>query len=99
MTVQQEVLEVRPAGGAVDATVALPGSKSYTNRALIIAAMAHGESLVRAALFSDDTDYMASALRTLGIEVEEDRSAASFRVSGCGGRIPVAGAELFVGNA
>jgi 3-phosphoshikimate 1-carboxyvinyltransferase len=99
VTVQQSVLAVRPVERPVDATVSLPGSKSYTNRALIIAAMAGDESLVRSALFSDDTDYMASALRTLGIAVEEDAAAASFRVAGGDGRIPVPNAELFVGNA
>ncbi len=99
MTVLPAIIDIRAAERPVDATVWLPGSKSYTNRALIIAAMAGGESLVRSALFSDDTDYMASALRTLGIAVEEDVGAASFRVSGAGGGIPAGDAELFVGNA
>lgn len=88
-----------PALRPADATVALPGSKSYTNRALLIAAMADGESTVRSALFSDDTDYMAGALRALGIRVEEDRAGASFRVWGTGGRIPATDASLFIGNA
>jgi 3-phosphoshikimate 1-carboxyvinyltransferase len=83
----------------VDATVRLPGSKSYTNRALIIAAMADGLSTVRSALFSDDTEYMAGALRTLGIRVEEDAAAETFRVWGTGGRIPATDATLFTGNA
>ncbi len=92
-------VEIRPATRPVDATVVLPGSKSYTNRALIIAAMAQGPSLLRQALFSDDTDYMADALRALGIDVVEDRERAEFRVQGTGGRIPAGSAELFVGNA
>ena len=83
----------------IDATVTLPGSKSYTNRALIIAAMAEGEALLRHALFSDDTDYMAAALRSLGIAVDEDRAAETFRVHGGGGRFPVPEATLFIGNA
>src|SRR5262245_39670124 len=83
----------------IDATVTLPGSKSYTNRALIIAALAEGESTIRSALFSDDTDYMAAALRLLGIPVSEDRVAAEFRVQGAGGRIPVPKAVLSIGNA
>ena len=83
----------------IDATVTLPGSKSYTNRALIIAAMAEGEALLRHALFSDDTDYMAAALRSLGIAVDEDRAAETFRVHGGGGRFPVPEATLSIGNA
>ncbi len=96
---QQTALQIQPMSRPVDADVLLPGSKSYTNRALIIAAMAEGESLLRQALFSDDTDYMADALRTLGIAVEQDAPAATFRVQGANGRIPVANAELFCGNA
>jgi 3-phosphoshikimate 1-carboxyvinyltransferase len=92
-------LAIRPAAGPVDATVVLPGSKSYTNRALIIAAMAHGPSLLRQALFSDDTDYMAGALQALGIQVQANADRQEFRVQGGGGAIPVAEAELFVGNA
>lgn len=92
-------LEIRPASQPIDATVVLPGSKSYTNRALILAAMAHGRSVLKQALFSDDTDYMADALRTLGIDVQQNRAAAEFVVNGGGGKVPVRGAELFVGNA
>lgn len=93
------VQTIHPAIGPIDATVTLPGSKSYTNRALIIAAMAHGPSVLRQALFSDDTDYMAGALRALGIAVTEDREAEEFRVQGSGGAIAVPSADLFVGNA
>ena len=57
------------ATGLIDATVSLPGSKSYTNRALLVAALAHGTSNLRDALFSDDTEVMAGALRALGIAV------------------------------
>ena len=96
---QTAPLEIAPASAPVNATVTLPGSKSYTNRALLVAAMADGESLLRHALFSDDTDYMAAALRSLGIRVEEDRKEAEFRVRGAGGRIPAPQARLFVGNA
>lgn len=92
-------IEITPAARPVDATVVLPGSKSYTNRALLVAALADGESVLRQALFSDDTDYMAAALRTLGFDVREDREGSEFRVSGLGGRIPAPQAELFVGNA
>ncbi|MEK7215049.1 MAG: 3-phosphoshikimate 1-carboxyvinyltransferase, partial [Chloroflexota bacterium] len=83
----------------MDATVTLPGSKSYTNRALIIAAMAEGTSVLRHALSSDDTEYMAAALRTLGVGVTEDRIAEEFRVDGNGGRFATGEATLFIGNA
>lgn len=77
----------------------LPGSKSYTNRALVLAALARGESLISGALISDDTRYMAQALRALGVSVEEDATGAQFRVRGAGGHIPAAAASVFIGNA
>lgn len=92
-----DAIEIRPMQHPVDAVVELPGSKSYTNRALIIGAMAEGESHIRSALFSDDTDYMAEALRALGVPVAQDES--SFRVSGAAGRVPVSEANLYIGNA
>jgi 3-phosphoshikimate 1-carboxyvinyltransferase len=60
--------------GPVDAAVALPGSKSITNRALIIAALADGESFVRRPLRSRDTLLMAGALRALGVSIEDEGS-------------------------
>jgi 3-phosphoshikimate 1-carboxyvinyltransferase len=94
-----EVIEVAAASRPVDAVVELPGSKSYTNRALLIAALARGESLIRRALYSDDTHYMVEALRALGIAVTQTRERAEIRVVGAAGRIPASAADLFVGNA
>ena len=91
--------EVTPLARAPDVSLSLPGSKSFTNRALVIAAMAHGRSTIREALFSDDTHHMAEALCTLGIPVHVDEARRQFVVEGAGGRVPVAEAELFVGNA
>ena len=88
---------IEPIDHPVNATVTLPGSKSYTNRALIIAALAAGTSTLRQALFSDDTVYMAEALRNLGIPVTADESANTFTVAGKGGAIPAGRADLFVG--
>ena len=93
------VIEIKPIEGRIDASIGIPGSKSYTNRTLLIAAMAEGESLLNQALFSEDTQYMARVLRQLGVEVESDEEACQFRVLGMGGRIDVPGADLFVGNA
>ena len=88
---------IDPIDHPVNATVTLPGSKSYTNRALIIAAMAAGTSQLRQALFSDDTVYMAQALRQLGIPVTADETTNTFTVEGRGGSIPASRADLFVG--
>ena len=94
-----DVLEVRQVTRPIDATVRIPGSKSITNRALLVAALADGESELTCALHSDDTTYMAAALNALGIDVESDREGERFRVRGGGGTFPAAAAELFVGNA
>lgn len=92
-------LAPRPAQGPIDATVRVPGSKSITNRALLVAALAHGASELTGALHSDDTRYMAAALNALGIPVETDVAGEAFRVAGGGGTFPAAAADLFVGNA
>jgi 3-phosphoshikimate 1-carboxyvinyltransferase len=81
------------------ARVRVPGSKSLTNRALIVAALADGPSTLVGALDSDDTRVMVDSLRRLGIAVEHDPAAATIRVAGCGGRIPAKEAELFVANS
>lgn len=92
-------LPIAPLGALPDTAVTVPGSKSITNRALLVAAMAEGRSVLRGALFSDDTEVMAAALQTLGLRVEADADAASYTVWGAGGAIPAAEADLFVGNA
>ena len=88
-----------PAAGPIDAEVRVPGSKSLTNRALCLAALAAGTSTLRNALFSDDTRYFGAALRALGITVREDPAAAEISVDGRGGTLPTPRADLFVGNA
>lgn len=94
-----ETLAPRQAVRPIDATVRVPGSKSITNRALLVAALADGESNLTGALHSDDTRYMAAALNALGVKVESDEPGASFHVAGGGGTFPAAEADLFVGNA
>ena len=91
------MIEIQPRN-RIDATVTVPGSKSYTNRALIAAALARGESVIRNPLHSDDTRYMADALNQLGIAVSTQPDG-SFSVHGQDGRIPARSARLFVGNA
>ena len=91
-------IEIRPSG-PLRATIRPPGSKSITNRALVCAALAHGESLLSGALESDDTRVMIEGLRQLGLTVEHDRRARTIRVTGCDGRPPAAAADLALGNS
>jgi 3-phosphoshikimate 1-carboxyvinyltransferase len=82
------------ATGVPDATLAVPGSKSLTNRGLAIGALARGETVLTGALFCEDTLRLAGALRELGIEVREDPAAATIRVTGGGGRLPGPAVEV-----
>ncbi len=93
-----ESIEINPIGRAI-ATVRLPGSKSITNRALVCAALAQGESLLCGALDSDDTRVMIECLRRLGVDIQTDPAAAEIRVAGRGGDLPSGDAQLFVGNS
>ena len=79
-------------------TIRLPGSKSISNRVLLLAALAEGETEVRDLLASDDTGRMLDALRALGVGVTA-LGGENWRITGCGGRFPVRRAELFLGNA
>ena len=92
-------LDLHPVTGAVQASVCLPGSKSITNRALLLAALADGESRLRAPLHSNDTFYMAQALRDLGVSVSEDPNG-DFLISGSGGQLGVPQkTPLYIGNS
>ena len=82
----------------VRGTVKLPGSKSISNRTLLLAALARGETRVRDLLEADDTGVMVNALRTLGVDLA-DEGGRSLRVRGAGGLFPVKQADLFLGNA
>ena len=77
----------------------MPGSKSLTNRALLIASLANGTTHLTNALFSDDSRYFAKALQTLGFDVQLDEANHEMTVTGLGGKIPATKAELFIGNA
>ena len=82
-----------------DARVRVPGSKSVTNRALIVAALAEGKSRLTGALDSDDTRVMVDSLQKLGIAVSHDPAASLIEVEGSLGRIPSKRADLFVANS
>ncbi len=83
---------------AVRGTVMLPGSKSISNRTLLLAGLAGGETVIRDVLDSDDTRHMVTALRALGVSVV-DAGARALRVRGAGGAFVTKRADLFLGNA
>jgi 3-phosphoshikimate 1-carboxyvinyltransferase len=89
------MLEINPIRH-LKATVSVPGSKSYTQRALVAAALATGTSCLRNALFSEDTNYLADALGDLGAGIRIEGN--DLIVAGTGGRIANPRKELFVGN-
>ncbi|NTV15509.1 MAG: 3-phosphoshikimate 1-carboxyvinyltransferase [Desulfobulbaceae bacterium] len=80
----------------ISATVRVPGSKSITQRALIAAALAEGESRLIGPLASEDTDYTAKALRAMGVGVNDQEF--DWVINGCGGRVQAPQQEIFLGN-
>ena len=104
-----DLIEIVPLEQPVHAEITVPGSKSITNRALILAALAEGETVLQGALWSEDTQIMVECLQELGfmVNVEPDPNEPCNRtitVYGKGGSVPPGGTaeqplELFVGNA
>ncbi|HTQ29783.1 MAG TPA: 3-phosphoshikimate 1-carboxyvinyltransferase [Opitutaceae bacterium] len=90
---------VKPFTQPARGEVTLPGSKSITNRALLLAALCDGPVTLTGALFSEDTEIMAKALDALGFKIEPRPGKNEIYVEGRGGKIPNETAELFVGNA
>ncbi|WP_374672368.1 bifunctional 3-phosphoshikimate 1-carboxyvinyltransferase/cytidylate kinase [Acidovorax temperans] len=86
-----------PALDAAAGEVLLPGSKSISNRVLLLSALSLGTTTVYDLLASDDTRVMLDGLRQIGCEVEE--SGSTVRITGLGGRTPVSPCSLFMGNA
>lgn len=80
-------------------TIEAPGSKSMTNRALMLAALSDGETLLNGALFSDDSRHFLQCLMDLGFDVHMNEEAHSVRVMGLGGSIPKKTASINVGSA
>lgn len=92
-------IRIQPAARPIDAAVQLPGSKSLTNRAFIIAALAGGVSRLHGIGLADDTRFMVEFLKGLDIDVTLDEPRRVATVHGCGGHIPAGEANLFCGNA
>jgi 3-phosphoshikimate 1-carboxyvinyltransferase len=95
-----EELTVQPIK-TIEGHVKLPGSKSLSNRVLLLAALAEGTTVVENILDSEDIRYMVSALKTLQVPLEEYWEEDKIIVHGCGGKFPLEGEgiELFLGNA
>ena len=94
-----DVITITPPARPFKASPRIAGSKSITNRALPLAAMANGTSTLTGVLFADDTLRMIESLQKLGFALTVDRSGQSISIEGLGGKIPNASAELFCGNS
>lgn len=96
MTERSNSIEI-PISGPINGKIRIPGSKSLTNRAILIASMANGQSTLSGVLHSDDTRYMLTVFKSLGINAEEleDR----LQIQGCQGNLNKTSDRLYVGNA
>ena len=83
----------------VDWVVEVPGSKSMTNRALLMAALADGTTTLKGVLFSEDSRNFLGSLKSLGFQTKIDENAKIVTVQGCNGTIPVTSGEIYVGSA
>lgn len=83
----------------IDWTVTVPGSKSMTNRVLLLAALQKGQIIVDGVLFSDDSRVFLGSLQSLGFELQIDEEKKQVILEGCGGEIPKQEAEIYVGSA
>src|SRR4051812_22330981 len=92
-------ITIQPISHAFTASITPPGSKSLTNRALVLAALADGTSTLSNVLFADDTRVMIDGLTKLGLQLDVDEASRTVRVHGRGGAIPSSSAELFCGNS
>ena len=90
---------IEPVTRSFTATITPPGSKSLTNRALVLAALADGPGTLSNVLFADDTLVMIECLLRLGFDLNVDRASHSVRVTGLAGRIPRDADDLFCGNS
>lgn len=94
-----EVYQVKRMSSPANWVVEVPGSKSITNRALLMAALAQGKVTLEGALFSDDSRYFVSSLKSLGFQVNADEENKIIELKGTGGMIPARTGGIYVGSA
>lgn len=92
-------LTLEPLTRPFDVTMSPPGSKSLTNRALVLAALGRGDSTLTNVLFADDTLVILENLGRLGFTLDIDRARQTVSIKGQDGQIPATTAELFCGNS
>jgi len=94
-----DIQKIQPVAQPVSGTIRPPGSKSITNRALVVAALADGKSRLSGLLESDDTAVMLQSLHQLGIGIERQSGSDVVSVTGCGGKPTATAAELWLQNS
>lgn len=77
----------------------VPGSKSLSNRALLVAALAHGRSILSNVLFAEDIEHLLGGLQQLGISLQTDRAERRVEIDGCAGHLPESGADIDCGES
>jgi 3-phosphoshikimate 1-carboxyvinyltransferase len=92
-------IEIEPFVKECSGSVLVPGSKSISNRALILSALSGGETTLKGILRSEDVNLMIEALVLLGVKVKETENETTVKVQGCRGNLPVKTGKIFVGNA
>lgn len=91
-----DILEI-PCSSSINSFIRIPGSKSITNRAILIASLAKSKSDIEGVLYSDDTKYMIDAWKRLGVSFESMKE--SLLIDGCNGDISATSNEIYIGNA
>lgn len=94
-----DIYKVKRITGPIDWETEVPGSKSITNRALLLAALSDGKAILQGMQFSEDAAYFLEALQRLGFCVRADEDGAFAEIHGMGGTIPNAQGEIYVGSA
>lgn len=98
-TAPSTLMPMEDTKAAAPVIVSVPGSKSITNRALLLATLADGVSTLHGVLFSDDSRHFLQCIQSLGFETTVDEENRTVRVTGLGGRVPLPEASLYVGSA
>ena len=99
LTPSKNIRTIQPSAGPVRAVVPVPGSKSITNRLMLLAALARGTSRISGILRSDDTDVFAQALQSLGFQLRFNNDRRECLIQGSGGTIPAQSARVWCGSA